>query len=74
VAAAFGLDRSFTGTDLCDPASVVRLETRPRHEPAPPVAATARIGVGYAGEPWASLPWRLVDPRSSSLSAPIRSR
>jgi DNA-3-methyladenine glycosylase len=72
VAAAFGLDRAHNGTDLCARTSQVRLEPRPGGEPAPRVIATARIGVGYAGEPWASLPWRLVDTDSASLSIPIR--
>ena len=49
VAAAFGIDRSHTGLDLCDPASPLRLEARPADEPAPEIAATPRIGIAYAG-------------------------
>jgi DNA-3-methyladenine glycosylase len=70
VAAAFSLDRTHTGLDLCDPRSPVRLERAPVGEPAPPVAATPRVGIGYAGEPWTSVPWRLLVPSSPSLSGP----
>jgi DNA-3-methyladenine glycosylase len=72
VGAAFGLDRSFTGTDLCDPASPLRLELAPAGEPPPPVITTPRIGIGYAGSPWTSLPWRFVVPGSASLSGARR--
>ena len=68
VAAAFGIDRTHTGLDLCEPASPLRLEARPSDEPAPEIAATPRIGIGYAPEPWASVPWRFIVPRSPSLS------
>jgi len=59
VAAAFSIDRTQTGIDLCDPASPVRLEPAPADEPAPEVASGPRIGIDYAGEPWVSRPWRL---------------
>ncbi|HEU0245382.1 MAG TPA: DNA-3-methyladenine glycosylase [Candidatus Limnocylindrales bacterium] len=70
VAAAFGIDRTFTGLDLCDPASPLRLECRPDDEPEPVVVATPRIGIAFAGEPWVSRPWRLVAAGSPSLSGP----
>ncbi len=60
VAAAFALDRSWTGVDLCDPASPLRLERRPADEPEPTILATPRIGIAYAGEPWTRHPWRLL--------------
>ncbi|HYO43558.1 MAG TPA: DNA-3-methyladenine glycosylase [Candidatus Limnocylindrales bacterium] len=72
VAAAFSIDRSHTGLDLCDPASPLRLEAAPEGEPSPDAVATPRIGIAYAGEPWASVPWRLIDPRSPSLSGRVR--
>ena len=72
VAAAFGLDTGWTGLDLCDPASPLRLEAAPRDEPAPVVEATPRIGIAYAGEPWAALPWRFVERGHRSLSGPTR--
>ena len=74
IGAAFGLDRSWTGVDLCDPDSPLRLETAP--EPGGPdavhavdvVVATPRIGIAYAGEPWASVPWRLAIAGHPSVS------
>jgi DNA-3-methyladenine glycosylase len=73
VAAAFGIDRTLTGLDLLDPGSPIRLE-RPSADDRPPDPAwTARIGIAYAGEPWTTRPWRLVDRSSMSVSGP-RSR
>jgi DNA-3-methyladenine glycosylase len=74
VAAAFGLDRSDTGRDLCDPASPVRLEAAPPAEPAPTVVTTARIGVDYAAEPWRSVPWRFAIAGHPSVSGRPRPR
>jgi DNA-3-methyladenine glycosylase len=70
VAAAFGLDRSWTGMDLCDDSSPLRLEPRPADAPEPTIAETARIGIAYAGEPWASRPWRLLVAGDPSVSRP----
>lgn len=80
VAAAFGLDTSWTGTDLCDPGSTLRLEEAPDAEApnaeaaAATIVTTARIGIGYAGEPWASQPWRLSLAGHPSVSGPPRTR
>jgi len=68
VCAAFDIDRAFDGLDLCDSRSPLRLEPRPDVEPAPEIVATPRIGVGYAPEPWASMPWRLLVAGSPSVS------
>ncbi len=68
VAAAFGLDTGWTGMDLCDRASTLRLERPPAGEPDPDVVATARIGVAYAGEPWSSRPWRFAERGHPSVS------
>ena len=72
VAAAFGLDRSWTGVDLCDPDSALRLEAAPPGEGGrsgpPRIVATPRIGVDHAGEPWASLPWRFFIAGEPSVS------
>ncbi len=71
VAAAFGLDTGWTGTDLCDPASALRLERSPTADSLPPaIVATTRIGIGYAGEPWTSQPWRLSLAGHPSVSGP----
>ncbi|HEV2005437.1 MAG TPA: DNA-3-methyladenine glycosylase [Candidatus Limnocylindrales bacterium] len=70
VAIAFGIHRADTGLDLLDEQSPIRLERRPADEPAREVVATPRFGIGYAPEPWKSLPWRFVDARSPAVSGP----
>ena len=70
VCAAFDIDRSLTGIDLCDPSSPLRLEARRPDEPAPLIVAGPRVGVAYAGEGWANRPWRLAVARSPSVSGP----
>ncbi len=69
VGASFGLDPSLSGLDLCAPDSRLRLEPGPPLDPAS-VRATPRIGVGYAGEPWASQPWRFVIAGDPAVSGP----
>jgi DNA-3-methyladenine glycosylase len=74
VGAAFGVDTSWTGIDLCDPASPLRLE-RDAADPADAVepariAVGARVGVAYAGEDWASRPWRFSIAGHPSVSGP----
>ena len=68
VAAAFGLDRSHTGIDLCDPGSPIRLEAAPAGEPVVAIETTARVGIAYAGAPWTEVPWRFLVPDSPSVS------
>jgi DNA-3-methyladenine glycosylase len=68
VAAAFGIDRSATGTDLFDPASPLRLEGPFEAVAADAVETGPRIGVAYAGSPWAELPWRLTVAGDPSVS------
>ena len=70
VAAAFGLDTGWTGLDLCDPTSPLRLEAAPSDERPPDIMATPRIGIAYAGEPWMAHPWRFVERGHPSLSGP----
>jgi DNA-3-methyladenine glycosylase len=67
VAAALDITRADTGVDLLDPDSALRLE--PGSPPAD-VAATPRVGIAYATEPWRSHPWRFVDPSSGAVSGP----
>lgn len=74
VAAAFGLASDWTGMDLCDPASPLRLEAAPVNEAPPVVSATARIGIAAAGDPWTSHPWRLIERGHPSVSGPASAR
>ncbi len=74
LAAAFGLATDWTGMDLCDPASPLRLEPARPGEPRPEVAATPRIGIAYAGEPWATQPWRFIERGHRSVSGPPSAR
>jgi DNA-3-methyladenine glycosylase len=72
VASALAINRSFTGMDLCDPASPLRLEPPGPDDRLPELVAAPRVGVAYAGEPWSSVPWRLLDASSTSLSTRLR--
>ncbi len=67
VAAAFSIDRTLTGRDLCDPAAPVHLEAGPAGARPVQLARSPRIGVAYAGEPWTTLPYRFDDASSPSL-------
>jgi DNA-3-methyladenine glycosylase len=77
VAAAFGIDTTWTGRDLCLPDALVRLERTPG-DPADIVAddrveVGARVGIGYAGPDWAGRPWRFTVAGHRSVSgAPAR--
>ena len=68
LAAAFSIDRTHTGTDLCDPAAPLRLEEG--SIPEGRVVAGPRIGIRYAGSPWTAKPWRLAIADHPSVSAP----
>jgi DNA-3-methyladenine glycosylase len=73
-AAAFGLTRTWTGRDLCDPGASLRIEERPADEPSPSVRTTPRIGVEYAGPDWAGRAWRFVIAGHRSASGPTSAR
>jgi DNA-3-methyladenine glycosylase len=68
VAAAFGLGTEWTGVDLCDPASPLRLEPAATGEPELEIVTTPRIGIDYAGEPWVSRAWRFTERGHRSVS------
>jgi DNA-3-methyladenine glycosylase len=69
VGAAFGVDVSWTGTDLCAPRSALRLEADPTGRPDEAhIVAGPRIGVGYAGPDWAGRPWRFAIAGHPSVS------
>jgi DNA-3-methyladenine glycosylase len=74
VAASFGVDTTWTGTDLCDPDSRLRLE-RDAVDAAEVVErdrvrVTTRIGVAYSGADWAGRPWRFTIAGHPSVSGP----
>ena len=62
VTAAFGIDTSWTGMDLCDQRSPLRLEARPSGETVI-VETSPRVGIDYAGSPWTERPWRFTIAR-----------
>jgi DNA-3-methyladenine glycosylase len=68
--AAFSITRDDTGVDLLDPAGPVRLELGAVPLPADRLAATARVGIGYAPPPWRDEPWRFIDRASAAVSGP----
>jgi DNA-3-methyladenine glycosylase len=70
VCAAFDIDRSMTGVDVCAAASPLRIDARPADETQPAILTGPRVGVGYAGEEWARRPWRFAIAGSDSVSGP----
>jgi DNA-3-methyladenine glycosylase len=62
--AALGIDRSFNGTDLLDDRAMLRIEPAAAVDRPPEVVRNARIGVAYAGDRWAAVPWRFIDASS----------
>jgi DNA-3-methyladenine glycosylase len=68
VTVAFGIDRTATGVDLCDPTSPLRLERPAPTDRAPVIVTTPRIGIDYAPPPWRDHPWRFVDATSGAVS------
>lgn len=65
---ALGIDRQFNGIDLLAAESPVRLLLPEEPLPAAEIMATPRIGISYAGEPWASKPWRFYRKGSRFVS------
>lgn len=56
---ALGVDGSLLGADLTDPRGDLFILGGEAASPNA-VRETARIGIGYAGEPWRSILWRFV--------------
>jgi DNA-3-methyladenine glycosylase len=67
VCAAFSIDGAAGGTDLCDGASELRLETS-EADPAMTATTGPRVGIGYSPEPWRSRPWRFFVAGNASVS------
>ncbi len=59
VTKALHVDRSLNGRSAA-PESGLWIERGPSPVPARQIQATPRIGVAYAGEEWASKPWRFL--------------
>ena len=66
--AAFSIDRSDDGVDLCDAGSDLRLEAAPSATEPVTVVTTPRVGIDYAPEPWRSVPWRFFLADSAAVS------
>jgi DNA-3-methyladenine glycosylase len=73
VCVAFSIERPLNGVDMCDPTSPLHLEPAPAGESLA-VEAGPRVGIGYAGEPWRSVPWRFWIAGSRAVSGPRRVR
>lgn len=58
VAAAFGVDTTWTGLDLCAPDGPLRLAAGPEVDPAT-VRQGPRVGIDYSGPEAIARPWRL---------------
>lgn len=69
LARALELTRALDGQDLTSPP--LYFVARPAGQPRLRIAATPRVGVGYAGA-WAERPWRFVDAESRCVSKPPR--
>jgi DNA-3-methyladenine glycosylase len=71
VGACFGVGPAWTGTDLCDPESALRLETESLGGPDRTfqIVTGPRVGVAYAGA-WADRPWRFAIDGHPSVSRP----
>jgi DNA-3-methyladenine glycosylase len=68
LAQALGIDGTADGTDLCDPASSIRLVDDGGHQRVEP-ATSARIGISVAVD----RPWRWYVPGDPNVSRPARS-
>ena len=67
--AAFEIDRSFSGTDLCAADGPLTLASGAVVDPAS-IVRTPRIGVGYAAPPWHAIAWRVLIAGNPSVSGP----
>jgi DNA-3-methyladenine glycosylase len=58
VCVAMSVGRELDGVDLCAPTSTLQLRSAPAGDPAPRLVSGPRVGIGYAPEPWRSMPLR----------------
>jgi DNA-3-methyladenine glycosylase len=66
--AAFDITVAESGRDLLEPGGDLRLERGDAALAAARIATSARIGIGYAPEPWRGARWRFADRDSPSVS------
>jgi DNA-3-methyladenine glycosylase len=69
VCAAFSIDRSDDGSDLCGRDAALRLVAAEINEPFE-IATGPRIGVDYAPEPWRGMPWRFWIAGNAAVTRP----
>jgi DNA-3-methyladenine glycosylase len=58
VCVAMSVGRQLDGVDLCDASSALQLRAAPAGERPAEITAGPRVGIGYAPEPWLSMPLR----------------
>lgn len=63
---ALGIDRALDGITLQGPE--LRIEDRGVTTPPDRIVARPRVGVGFAREPWATLPWRFYEAGNVHVS------
>jgi DNA-3-methyladenine glycosylase len=68
VCAALSIGREENGVDLCDPASLLRLEPARADDPPFEASFGPRIGLGATPEPWLSAPWRVWARGNAAVS------
>ena len=69
---ALAIGREQNGVDVCSEDEGLWVE-KEISVPAEEVEATPRVGIGYAPEPWLSLPWRWVW-KAGNVSYPMQQR
>ena len=67
--AAFDIDHTLNGVDLCGAGGILGLSHGMPPDPAS-IRRTSRIGVAYALPPWDQVAWRLALVDSPSVSGP----
>jgi DNA-3-methyladenine glycosylase len=71
VGAAFSVEPSMSGTDLCDADGPLRLRMPAAGMPRGRLLSGPRVGVAYAGAPWALVPWRFALAGHAAVSRPL---
>jgi DNA-3-methyladenine glycosylase len=70
VGAAFSVEPSMSGADLCDTDGLLQLRVL-AGIPGDRLLAGRRVGVAFAGAPWALVPWRFALAGSAAVSRPL---